>query len=115
MYGKGLLFGLEFMPPEMRRHIYGLARLKITIDPDFSFKLQGDINANVIRYSKEAEDYAQKQAEWERRWTDSPPDFWAAKEKKNKELQAKWREDQKGVIIPLGKTDREGVQWRITC
>ena len=61
MYGKGLLSGLEFMPPEMRRHIYDLARLKITIDPDFSFELQGDINANVIRYSKEAEDYAQKQ------------------------------------------------------
>lgn len=112
MLGKGLLIGLEFFPPEMRRHVYDLARLRFTMNPNWTFSIEGDINADVIRYTKEAEDYAKKQAEWERRFTDNPADFETVAARKAHEKALNEREDSSTIIIPLsGQVKGKGIQW----
>jgi chromosome segregation ATPase len=74
-YGKGLLEGVEWFPPELRRAIYELLRVRITATRDEKLRINADVDAQVIRLTRNVEDYARRRQEWERRWSESPSDF----------------------------------------
>ena len=107
------------MPPEMRRHIYDLGRIKVFIEPGPVYSIEGDIDADVIRHSREAEEYTQKHEQWERRFSTNPQGFEAAYARAKKDLQKAQREDTNSLIIPVSKPVKEVRQWvrpeGITC
>jgi hypothetical protein len=74
-YGKGLLEGVEWFPPELRRAIYEPLRLKVTARKDGKLRVNADVDAQIVRLTRNVEDYARRRQEWERRWSDNPPDF----------------------------------------
>jgi site-specific DNA recombinase len=74
-YGKGLLEGIEWFPPELRRQIYDVLNVKVTALNNETLRVDLNVDANVIRYSRDLEDYARRRQEWERRWSSNPPAF----------------------------------------
>jgi hypothetical protein len=74
-YGKGLLEGIEWFPPELRRAIYERLRLRITACKDGTLRVNADVDAQIVRLTRNVEDYTRKRQDWERRWSDNPPDF----------------------------------------
>ncbi len=74
-YGKGLLQGIEFFPPQVRRRIYELMGLQVTVLKDGRLRVAANVDARIVRLTRSVEDFARKRQEWERRWSDNPPDF----------------------------------------
>ena len=56
-YGKGLLLGIDLFPPSMRRALYEMLGLKGVVSPT-NMRLSYTVDANVIRATREIEDYA---------------------------------------------------------
>jgi chromosome segregation ATPase len=70
-FGEGLALGLFYCPPQLRRAVYELLRLKITVGADGSVvHVEGDLDANMVRVSEDLERYAARLNEAKRRYVD---------------------------------------------
>jgi site-specific DNA recombinase len=74
MYGTGLMCGLEFFPPGLRRLLYGFLGLRVSVRADRTVHVEGDFDANVMRYTREVEEFAQVLKEVDRRIGQAPPE-----------------------------------------
>ena len=74
MYGTGLMCGLEFFPPTLRRLLYGFLGLRVSVRADRTVRVEGDFDANVMRYTREVEEFAQALKEVDRRIEQAPPE-----------------------------------------
>lgn len=65
-FGEGMNLGLMWFPSQMRRAIYQMLRLKITVRGDGTIRAEADVDANVIRLTRDVEEYAQRlnEAKW---------------------------------------------------
>jgi hypothetical protein len=65
-FGEGLKLGLMWFPPQMRRAIYQMLRLKLTVSGDGTIRAEADVDANVIRLTRDVEEYARRlnEAKW---------------------------------------------------
>ena len=49
MFGTGLMSGVEWFPPRLRREIYGLLRLRVTVFADRALEMSGECDADLMR------------------------------------------------------------------
>jgi hypothetical protein len=66
-FGEGLKLGLMWFPPQVRRAIYQMLQLKITVSGDGTIWAEADVNANVICLTRDVEEYARRLNEAKRR------------------------------------------------
>jgi hypothetical protein len=59
-FGEGMKLRLMWFPPPMRRAIYQMLRLKITVSGDGTIWAEADVDANVIRLTRDVEEYARR-------------------------------------------------------
>lgn len=59
-FGQGMKLGLMWFPPQMRRAIHQMLRLKITVSGDGTIWAEADVDANVIRLTRDVEEYARR-------------------------------------------------------
>jgi hypothetical protein len=69
-FGLGLKLGLVYFPPQMRRAIYEMLQLKITVSDDDSVYIDGNLDANVMRLTQDIEEYAHILRKAEQRMTE---------------------------------------------
>jgi hypothetical protein len=69
------LQGIEWFPPELRRAIYELMRLQVTARKNRNLVVNANVDAKIVRLTRNVEDYARRRQEWERRWSNNPPSF----------------------------------------
>jgi hypothetical protein len=70
-YGQVLKLGLYWFPPRLRREIYDIMRISVTVSKE-GVHVRGIVNANVVRYSRRVELYIQRLEEINRRLKDYP-------------------------------------------
>jgi hypothetical protein len=70
-YGQALKPGLYWFPPRIRREIYDTMRISVTVSKE-GVRVRGNVNANVVRYSRRVELYVQRLEEINRRLKDYP-------------------------------------------
>jgi len=64
-YASGILYdGVEHFSPEMRHEIYAALGLKVTVNSDGTMNLEYHVDADVIRLTREVEEYAREVAEF---------------------------------------------------
>lgn len=49
MFGTGLMVGLEWFPPRLRREVYGLLGLRVEVDADRTLRISGEFDADLMR------------------------------------------------------------------
>jgi hypothetical protein len=74
-YSKGLLEGIEWFPPELRRHIYELMGRRVTALKDGRLRISANVDAQIIHLTRNVEDYTRRRQERERGWSENPPSF----------------------------------------
>ena len=57
-YGTGLRLGLYHFPAHLRRQVYGASGLTAFVSPDGTVEIEGSFDADVIRLTREVEEYA---------------------------------------------------------
>lgn len=57
MFGSGLMGGVYWFPPRLRRQVYGLLGLRVEIFPDRTLRIEGEFDANLMRLTPEVEEY----------------------------------------------------------
>jgi len=67
MFGTGLMGGIEWFPPTLRRGVYALLGLRVTVFADRTFRVEGTFDANVMRLTPEVREYAAALREAEER------------------------------------------------
>ena len=79
-YGYGLVLGFFQFPPHLRRFVYELLGLSVTVYYEYpwgrcwgpAMTLEGDFSANIIRSTREVEEFARELKEIERQWQEKP-------------------------------------------
>jgi hypothetical protein len=61
-YSDGILLGIDLFTPSMRRAIYEMLRLDVVVTPT-STRVRTMVDANVVRFSREIEEYAERHLE----------------------------------------------------
>jgi hypothetical protein len=56
--GTGLQLGLHYFPPHLRRQVYGALGITAYVSPDGAVEIEGYFDADVIRLTREVEEYA---------------------------------------------------------
>jgi hypothetical protein len=77
-FGTGLKLGLTWMPPQLRREIYGALGLRVSVRPDGDMYAEARVDAAVVRFSCEVERYAEALMDAERRIEAAGPEGKAA-------------------------------------
>jgi hypothetical protein len=77
-FGTGLKPGLTWMPPQLRREIYGALGLRVSVRPDGDMYAEARVDAAVVRFSCEVERYAEALMDAERRIEAAGPEGKAA-------------------------------------
>ena len=80
VYGYGLVLGFFQFPAHLRRFVYELLGLRVTVYPEYpwgrgwgpAMTIEGDFSANVIRSTHEVEEFARELKEIERQWEEEP-------------------------------------------
>ncbi len=63
-YACGILYdGIQYFSPELRHEVYSALGLKVTVDKE-SLTYELNINANVVRLTRELENYAAEVEEY---------------------------------------------------
>ena len=66
-FGMGMRLGLTWMPPRLRREIYGALGLRLSVEPTGGMHAEAQVDEAAIRFSREVERYAQAIREADRR------------------------------------------------
>jgi site-specific DNA recombinase len=66
-FGMGLRLGLTWMPPRLRREIYGALGLRLSVEPTGGMHAEARVDEAAIRFSREVERYARAIQEADRR------------------------------------------------
>jgi hypothetical protein len=77
MFGKGLMSGVAWFPPRLRREIYGLLGLRVEVRADRALQISGEFDADLMRLalgSPEVEAYVAGLREVEERLSAAPPE-----------------------------------------
>jgi hypothetical protein len=77
MFGTGLMSGVAWFPPRLRREIYGLLGLRIEVHADRTLQISGEFDADLMRLalgSPEVEAYVAGLREVEERLGAAPPE-----------------------------------------
>ncbi|CAA9441864.1 MAG: hypothetical protein AVDCRST_MAG80-1410 [uncultured Rubrobacteraceae bacterium] len=78
MFGTGLMSGVEWFPPRIRRQVYGLLGLRVTVFADRTLEISGEFDADLMRLalgSPEVEAYVAGLREIDARLGDSEADL----------------------------------------
>lgn len=73
-YGTGLQLGLMWFPPLLRRQVYLALGLVAWVAPDGPVEIEGSFDADVIRLTREVEEYARSLMEVDERTREAPLD-----------------------------------------
>jgi hypothetical protein len=77
MFGTGLISGIAWFPPRLRREVYRLLGLRVTVFADRTFRAEGTFDADLMRLglgSPEVEEYVAGLREVEERLFEAPPE-----------------------------------------
>lgn len=77
MFGTGLMSGVAWFPPRLRREIYGLLGLRVEVHVDRTLQISGEFDADLMRLalgSPEVEAYVAGLQEVEERLDAAPPE-----------------------------------------
>ena len=77
-FATGLKLGLTWMPPQLRREVYGALGLRVIVRPDGGMYAEARVDAAVLRFSCEVERYAEALMDAERRIEAAGPEGKAA-------------------------------------
>ena len=55
MFGTGLMLGLHWFPPRLRRHVYGLMALRVAVYPGGDLELEGRFDVDLMKLTPEVE------------------------------------------------------------
>ncbi len=67
MFGTGLMGGIEWFPPSLRRGVYALLGLRVTVFADRTFTVEGTFDADLMRLTPEVREYVAELREIEER------------------------------------------------
>ncbi len=60
MFGTGLLVGMEFFPPNLRRAVYELLATRVTVCGDRTLTIEAkNLDTNPVRHTKDVEEYVE--------------------------------------------------------
>lgn len=77
IFATGLMVGLEWFPPKLRREIYGLLGLRVEVHADRTLEISGEFDADLMRLalgSPEVEAYVAGLRKVEKRLDAAPPE-----------------------------------------
>ncbi len=110
IFGTGLMVGLEWFPPKLRREIYGLLGLRVEVHADRTLDISGEFDADLIRLalgSPEVEDYVAGLREVEQRIAEAPPEATQDRiDRIERELV-----ELRGRFVSGAATSRYGSMW----
>lgn len=69
-FGEGIRLGLYHFPPQLRRQLYELLRLKVTVYPGWEMRIEMDMDAQVMQLTAGLEAYAEGMKEADKRIAD---------------------------------------------
>ncbi len=72
MFGTGLMGGIVWFPPSLRRGVYALLGLKVTVFADRTFRVEGTFDADLMRLTPEVREYVAALREVEERLGEAP-------------------------------------------
>jgi hypothetical protein len=55
MFGSGLMGGIYWFPPRLRREVYRLLGLRVEVFADQTIRVEGEFDANLMRLTPEVE------------------------------------------------------------
>jgi hypothetical protein len=74
MFGVGLMGGIQWFPPSLRRGVYALLGLKVTVFADRTLTVEGTFDADLMRLTPEVQEYVAELREVEKRIGEAPPE-----------------------------------------
>jgi hypothetical protein len=87
MFGTGLMSGVAWFPPRLRREIYGLLGLRVEVHADRTLQISGEFDADLMRLalgSPEVEAYVAGLQEVEERLDAAPPNGYAGQDRSHR-------------------------------
>lgn len=90
-YGTGLQLGLMWFPPHLRRQVYLALGLVAWVSPDGLVGIEGYFDADVVRLTREVEEYARALMEADERTRSAPPDEVERELERVRDTQTPWR------------------------
>ena len=67
MFGVGIMGGIQWFPPSLRRGVYALLGLKVVVFADRTFQVEGRFDADLMRLTPEVREYVAELREAEER------------------------------------------------
>ncbi len=74
MFGTGLMGGIQWFPPSLRRGVYALLGLKVKVFADRTLTVEGTFDADLMRLTPEVQEYVAALREVEERIGEAPPE-----------------------------------------
>ncbi len=74
MYGTGLMTGLHWFPPRLRRQVYGLMALRVLVHPGGVIEIEGRFDADLMRLTPEVEEFTRELRALDERIREAPPE-----------------------------------------
>jgi hypothetical protein len=90
-YGTGLQLGLYWFPPRLRRQVYLALGLVVWVSPDGVVGIEGSFGADVIRLTREVEEYAAAMMEADEKTREAPLDVVERELARVRDAQTPWR------------------------
>ena len=90
-YGTGLQLGLHWFPPHLRRQVYLALGLVAWVSPEGLVGIEGSFDADVVRLTREVEEYARALMEADERTRSAPLDAVERELERVRDTQTPWR------------------------
>ncbi len=90
-YGTGLQLGLYWFPPHLRRQVYLALGLVAWVSPDGVVGIEGSFDADVMRLTREVEEYARALMEVDERTRNASLDAVEQELARVRDAQTPWR------------------------
>jgi hypothetical protein len=92
-FGTGLMGGIYWFPPRLRREVYRLLGLRVQVSADRTIRIEGEFDANLMRLTPEVERWVDGLREIDQRLKDQarekpPADVWEGVDRIERELAA---------------------------
>jgi hypothetical protein len=71
-FGTGLIGGIYWFPPRLRREVYRLLGLRVDVSADLTIRIEGAIDANLMRLTPEVERWVESLREIDVRLEERP-------------------------------------------